>query len=240
MSSSTRTYVLVHGAFHGGWCWRRVADRLQAAGHRVFTPTCTGAGERLHLLTAEGGLETAVTDIINVLIFEELQQVVLVGHSFGGVVITGVADCEPDRIAHLVYLDGTVLEDGECAFDCLSTELAAKRMQDAHRTTGGLTMPPPPPATFGVTDAADAAWLRRRLTPQPLSTYTDLLHLSGPLGNGLPRTYIACTDPLYAPMTTSHTRARGQAGWAWRELVAAHDAMITAPDAVAEILLGLV
>lgn len=239
MSSSKRTYVLVHGAFHGGWCWRRVADRLQAAGQRVFTPTCTGAGERLHLLTAEGGLETAVTDIINVMIFEELQDVILVGHSFGGVVITGVADCEPDRIAHLVYLDATVLEDGECAFDCLSAEVAATRRQAARRTTGGLTMPPPPPGTFGVIDAVDTAWLRRRLTPQPMSTYTDPLHLSGPPGNGVPKTYIACTKPLYAPMAMSHTRVRGQEGWDWRELPTGHDAMITAPDAVVEILLSI-
>jgi Predicted hydrolases or acyltransferases (alpha/beta hydrolase superfamily) len=240
MSSHARTYVLVHGAFHGGWCWRRVADRLLAAGHRVFTPTCTGNGERLHLLTAEGGLETAIADVVNVLIFEELENVILVGHSFGGVVITGVADCEPDRIAHLVYLDGTVLESGECALDHLPATLAAKRRQDAQRTTAGLTIPPPSPADFGVTDAADTAWLRRRLTPQPLTTYTERLLLSAPFGNGRPKTYIACTAPLYTPLAASHARARGQSGWHWCDVPSGHDAMITAPDAVAGILLDLV
>lgn len=240
MSSSMRTYVFVHGAFHGGWCWRRVADRLGAAGHRVFTPTCTGVGERLHLLTAQGGLETAVADIVNVLIFEELKDVILVGHSFGGVVITGVADCEPERLRHLVYLDATILADGECALEQLPTEIAQRRRRDAQRTTGGLTMPPPSPTDFGVTDAADAAWLRRRLTPQPFATYTDHLHLSAPLGNGLTKTYVACVDPVYAPLASSHVRVRGQAGWQWCELAAGHDAMITAPDAVSEILLNIV
>lgn len=240
MSSHARTYVLVHGAFHGGWCWRRVADRLLAAGHRVFTPTCTGNGERLHLMTAEGGLETAIADIVNVMLFEELEQVILVGHSFGGVVITGAADCEPDRIAHLVYLDGTILESGECALDHLPAALATKRRLDAKRTTGGLTIPPPSPVDFGVTDAADAAWLRRRLTPQPLTTYTEQLLLSAPFGNGLPKTYIACTDPAYAPLAASHVRARGQPDWNWREVATGHDAMITAPEAVARILLDLV
>lgn len=239
MSSNTRTYVLVHGAFHGGWCWRRVADRLCAEGHRVFTPTCTGTGERLHLLTAQGGLETVVADIVNVLIFEELEKVILVGHSFGGVIITAAADCEADRISHLVYLDGVVLEDGECALDHIPAGLAAQRRLDARRTSQGLTIPPPSPEVFGVTDEADAAWLRRRLTPQPLATYTDALNLSAPFGNGLERTYIACTNPRYTPLATSHERARSQPGWHWQELPTGHDAMITAPEAVAALLLDL-
>ena len=239
MLSNTRTYVLVHGAFHGGWCWRRVADLLRAAGQCVFTPTCTGTGERFHLMTAQGGLDTLVADVVNVLIFEELTDVILVGHSFGGAVITAAADCEPERLRHLVFLDGVVLEDGECALDHLPPGLAAQRRRDAVRTSHGLTIPPPPPEAFGVTDENDAAWLRRRLTPQPLATYTDALHLSAPLGNGVAKTYIACTNPGYAPLRISHDRALAQPGWHWQELPTGHDAMITAPNAVAAVLLGI-
>ena len=239
MPSQSRTYVLVHGAFHGGWCWSRVAGRLRAEGHRVFTPTCTGSGERLHLMTAQSGLDTAIADIVNVLLFEELENVILVGHSFGGVVITGAADWEPNRIRHLVYLDGVILEEGECAFDHLPAGVAAQRCRDAARTSRGLTFPPPSPALFGVTVAADVAWLQRRLTPQPLATYKDVLHLSAPLGDSVAKTYIACTDPRYVPLTISHERIRHRTDWAWHELATGHDAMVTAPDAVAALLMGI-
>ncbi len=239
MSTPARTYVLVHGAFHGGWCWRHVADRLRQAGHQVFTPTCSGHGERLHLLTAQVCLETAVTDVVNCLLFEELKDVILVGHSLGGLVVTMAADWEPEYLRHLVFLDAVVLENGERALDHLPPELATHRQDDARRTSGGLTIPPPPPTAFGVCDATNSAWLRRRLTPQPLAPYTERLQLSAPFGNGIPKTYIACTDPLYAPLALSHQRARQQAGWSYYDLPAAHDAMITAPGAVADLLLRI-
>ncbi|NJO56649.1 MAG: alpha/beta hydrolase [Rhodospirillales bacterium] len=239
MANAQRTYVLVHGAFHGGWCWRRVADRLVAGGHRVITPTCTGLGERLHLLTAEGGLETAVADIVNVLIFEELEDVILVGHSFGGVLITAAADCEPRRIRHLVYLDAMVLDDGESALSHLPPDVAAERRRSANRSSHGLTMPPPPPSAFNVTDTADVDWMSRRLTPHPFATYTDALHLSAPMGNGLPKTYIACTNPAYAPLAPSRARVCTQPGWSWHDLATGHAPMITAPDALTSLLLEI-
>ncbi len=235
----TRTYVLVHGAWHGGWCWRRVADRLRAAGQRVLAPTCTGLGERAHLLSPAVGLATFVEDVLGVLEAEELEDVVLVGHSFGGAPVTGVADRVPGRVRHLVYLDAVVLEDGRSALDLVPPELAAARVRAAEETSGGLTLPVPAPAAFGVTRPADVAWLERRLTPHPFRTYTDRLWLAGPAGGGLPRTYVACTSPAYAPLAAVRERVRREAGWAWAELAAAHDAMVTAPAGLAELLLRI-
>ena len=239
MTAMAKTYVLVHGAWHGGWCWRHVADRLRAAGHRVLAPTCTGLGERAHLLSPTVGLATFVEDILGVLEAEELEDVVLVGHSFGGAPVTGVADRVPGRVRHLVYLDAVVLEDGQSALGLIPPELAAARVRAAEETSGGLTLPVPPPGAFGVTEPADVAWLRRRLTPHPLRTYTDRLRLAGPVGNGRPRTYIACTSPAYSPLAAVRDRVTGWEGWGWAELAAAHDAMVTAPGELSELLLRI-
>src|ERR1700678_102881 len=122
-ATTAQTFVLVHGAWHGGWCWSRVADRLRAAGHRVFTPTQTGLGERKHLLSKDITLDTFTTDIVNVIEAEELSDIILVGHSFGGNAISGVADVMPERIRHLVYLDSLVVEGDKSPFDGLSAEV---------------------------------------------------------------------------------------------------------------------
>jgi pimeloyl-ACP methyl ester carboxylesterase len=151
-----QTFVLVHGAWHGGWCWSRVADRLRAAGHRVFAPTQTGLGERKHLLSKEITLDIFTRDIANVIEAEELTNIVLVGHSFGGLVISGVADAMPERIRHLVYLDSLVVEGGKSPFDSLPPEVASARKKAAEESSGGLSLPPPPPSAFGVSDANDA------------------------------------------------------------------------------------
>ena len=233
------TYVLVHGAWHGGWCWRRVADRLRAAGHVVLTPTCTGLGERSHLLSRAITLETFTQDVVNAIEFEELTDVILVGHSFGGSAITGAADRIPERIRHLVYLDAAILRDGESPFSILPPELVAARTREAEESSGGLSLPAPPPAAFGVTDPGQAAWLRRRLTPHPFTTYTSRLRLEGPPGNNLPRTYVARTDPSYAPLQATRDWVRRQPDWQWAELATGHDAMVTAPAELARMLIHI-
>lgn len=228
-------FVLLHGACHGGWCWVRVARLLRAAGHEVFTPTLTGSGERAHLLTADVGPATLVQDVVAVLENEELRDVVLVGHSFGALVALGVADRVPHRLRRLVLLDGVVVEPGEPAFAGLPPEAVAARIAAAE-ASGGLTYPPPPAGAFGLTDPDDLAWVARRLTPQPLRSYSEPFGLRAPLGNGLPVSYVCCTDPPYPAIHSAHTIVRRE-GWVWRELATGHDAMITAPDAtVAELL----
>lgn len=231
------TFVLVHGAWHGGWCWRRVADRLQAAGHRVFCPTLTGLGERAHLLTREVGLDTHIADVIALLEAEELTDVVLVGHSYAGTVITGVADAAKTRLRKLVYVDAAIVEDGECWSSHAIPEVAAQRRRLARETSDGLSMPVPDAAVFGIPDAADRAWVQRRLTPHPFKPFDQVMRWRNPIGNGLPRLYIDCVDPVYANLSAVKAKFRGQPGWPFVELKAGHDAMVSAPEALTRILL---
>jgi pimeloyl-ACP methyl ester carboxylesterase len=229
-------FVLVHGSGHGGWCWIRVARLLRAAGHEVFTPTLTGHGERAHLLTADVGPATMVQDIVAVLENEQLRGVVLVGHSLGALVTLGVADRVPHRLRRLVLLDGLVVEPGERGFDGFPPEAAEDRTAAAKASATGLAYPVPSAAGFGVTDPDDRAWVDRRLTPQPLRSFSESFGLRTPLGNGVPVTYIGCTDPPYPMVRSGHAIVRRE-GWEWRELATGHDAMISAPDATAAELL---
>jgi pimeloyl-ACP methyl ester carboxylesterase len=207
-------FVLVHGAAHGGWCWVRVARLLRAAGHDVFTPTLTGIGERAHLLTPDVGPATMVQDIVAVLENEELRDVVLVGHSFGALVALGVADRVPHRLRRLVLLDGLVVEPGGRGFDGVPPEVAESRAAAAEASPNSLAF------------------------PQPLRSYTESFGLRDPLGNGLPVTYICCTDPPYPTLRTGQAIARRE-GWEWRDLATGHDAMISAPEGTAAELLRL-
>jgi pimeloyl-ACP methyl ester carboxylesterase len=232
----SRTFVLVHGAWHGGWCWRSVSDRLRASGHRVFAPTCTGLGERAHLLSRTITLDTFTRDVSGVIEAEELHDIVLVGHSFGGLPVSGVADRMPERIRSVVFLDSMLVQPGRTPADGLTAEVAAARRKAAEETSGGLSLPTPPASAFGVTGPADAAWLERRLTPHPFSTYASRLEIGNAVGNGLPCTYVACTRPAYLPLEGARTWARQQAGWRWEEIATGHDAMVTAPEELAGML----
>jgi hypothetical protein len=143
------------------------------------------------------------------------------------------------RIRHLVYLDSLVVEGGKAPFDNLAAEVVAARRKAAEESSGGMSLPNPPPSVFGVLDSADAEWVRRRLTPHPLSTYTSKLNIRGPVGNNLPRTYVHCTNPSYAALQASRDWVKAQAGWRWAEIATGHDAMVTAPDELARLLIDL-
>jgi pimeloyl-ACP methyl ester carboxylesterase len=229
-------FVLVHGACHGGWCWSRVARLLRAEGHDVFTPTLTGFGERSHLLGPEVGPKTLVQDVVGVLEWEELSDVVLVGHSFGALVALAVAGRVPELLRRVVLLDGVVVEPGAPGFDGLPPAAVESRTAAAEAFDGGLSYPPPGAAAFGLTDPADIEWVQRRLTPQPMRAYTEPFPLRAPLGNGLPVTYVCCTDPPYPAIHSAHAIVRRE-GWEWRELATGHDAMISDPGATAAELL---
>ena len=228
-------FVLIHGAGHGAWCWRRVAGPLRAAGHEVHTPTLTGVGERLHLYTPAVGLATMIQDVVAVIEAEELTDAVLVGHSFGAMIALGVADRLPERLARLVLLDGVVVEAGRCAMDCLPPDVAARR--EAEAAAHGGQMQPLTAAGYGVLDPGDAAWVDRHVTPHPIRSYQDPLELTAELGNGLPVRYVVCTDPPYPAIHSGHDVVRRH-GWPVTELATGHDAMITAPGAVVELLLS--
>ncbi|GAA4502490.1 alpha/beta fold hydrolase [Actinoallomurus oryzae] len=222
------TYVLVHGAWHGAWCWRDVAEALRAAGHRVHLPTLTGLGERVHLYSPEIGLRTHVDDIVNLLRYEDLRDVVLVGHSYAGLVVREAADREPDRVARLVLLDAWAGRDGESLHD-----LAPQRFLDwlDSVTTDG-TIPVTPTAMVGVTAPDQVARLERLLTPQPRRTFADPTRLTGAVEA------IACRAVLCTPSgPMPFPRIAEEFGWATTVLDVGHDAMVTAPEELANILL---
>jgi pimeloyl-ACP methyl ester carboxylesterase len=225
------TFVLVHGAWHGGWCWKKVTPLLRAAGHEVYTPTLTGLGERAHLLSREVDLDTHTTDIVNVLDYEELTDVILVGHSYAGLVIPGVAHRLPGRVAHLVYLDAFVPRDGQSLLD-LNPGSAAQQAR-VREEGDGWRLTPPPGARFGVTDEADGARLASRLGPQPFATFTQPVrmgHSASPAA-----TYILCTQP--EGFRRFAEQVRDDPGWRYRELATGHDAMVTQPRELADLLL---
>jgi pimeloyl-ACP methyl ester carboxylesterase len=236
-TANRKTFVLVHGAWHGSWCWRAVAAGLRERGHTVHTPTQTGLGERAHLISKSITLDTFVDDIANVIKYEELDDIVLVGHSFGGSSISGVADRMPERIRRLVYLDSSILENGQSPFSRLPKDIVEARTKLAETSSGGLSIPPPPASAFGVTDPAQAKWLEARLTPHPFSTFASPLNLAHKVGNGRPATYIVCADPVYAPLQSSRDWVRKN-GMTVREIRAGHDAMVVAPEALTEMLMA--
>lgn len=237
-SDTTRTFVLVPGAWHGAWCWSRVTSLLRAQGHQVFTVTQTGLGERSHLLSRSITIDTFIQDVVSVIEWEDLTNVVLVGHSFGGVTISGVADRIPNRLSRLIYLDALVLQDGESPFDSFAPEMVAARRKAAELATGGLGIPVPDPKDFGVTDPSDSAWVRAKCTPHPISTYESKLSLKHPVGNGLPLAYVA-VRPLYANRANVRSMVRANPRWNYTEMDAGHDMMVTSPQPLVGRLIAI-
>ncbi|TXL77519.1 alpha/beta fold hydrolase [Vineibacter terrae] len=233
-----RTYVLIHGAWHGGWCWRKVVPRLAAAGHRVLAPSLPGLAERADLLSAAVGLDTHIDDVVTLLEREDLRDVVLVGHSYGGLVITGVADRAASRLAHLAYLDAVIVNSGEAWSATHSPALAATWARLA-APSGGISVPPPDAGAFGIARTDDRAWVNRQLTPHPYRTYTQPLRLTRPPGAGLRKTHIACRGPGALSAAARRVRIDEAAGWSTRAIDAAHDAMVTEPARLAALLLSL-
>lgn len=234
------TYVLVHGGAHGGWCYQRVARILRAAGHDVYTPTMTGVGERAHLVSADVDLDLHIRDIVAVLHYEDLRDVILVGHSYGGMVITGVADRATDRIGRLVYLDAATPVNGQSLVDVAGPIIEAVR--PAGKVIDGveLVLLPSSDAArlYGVTDPDDMAWMAERLTGHPWQCFDQLLELTNEAGMlAIPRYHIVCTSTLSSrdPELVAKTRAEGRL---W-DVDTGHDLMITEPEAVADLLLGV-
>jgi pimeloyl-ACP methyl ester carboxylesterase len=186
------TFDLIHGAFHGGWCWKKVTPLLRAKGHEVFAPTLTGLGERAHLLSTEIDLSLHIHDVVNVLEYEDLQGVVLVGHSYAGMVISGVASQVPARLAQLVYLDAAVPRDGESRLDLVDDDLRTS-VEARVRTHGDGWKIPVTESNLDnwrITDPGDRAWVWPRLAPHPFETYREIVRLSEAAIEGIPRTFI--------------------------------------------------
>lgn len=228
-------FVLVHGAWHGAWCWKRILPGIWAAGHRAFAVTLSGTGERAHQLSRDITLRTHVDDVAAVVEAEELQQAILVGHSYGGMVITGVADRLPERIARLVYLDAVVPLPGE---SWSSTHPEQTRQQRRQAIAASGSIPPADPALFGL-EGEDAAWVARRQRPQPGGVYEDVLQFDAARVASLPRSFIDCTAPALATIAVMRERVRRESGWQVAEIPTGHDPMISAPAELLELLLGM-
>ncbi|MFY1637983.1 alpha/beta fold hydrolase [Solwaraspora sp. WMMB335] len=232
-TSGSRCYVLVHGAWHGGWCWDRVAPLLRDAGHLVHAPTLTGLSERAHLLSPAVGLDTHTEDVVRLLDTLDLRDVVLVGHSYAGQVVTAVADRRPWRLARRVYLDAFVGADGEAARDLLPETVARHWAESAAESGFGWLVPVRDLSVLGVDDPIDVDWLTPRLTPHPWKTYTDALRLSG-AGDDVPASFVECVAWMRV-FRAQADRAR-RLGWPVHELRTGHEAMVTAAGALADVL----
>ena len=231
------TFVLVHGAWHGSWCWKRVRRALQARGHEVFTPTLTGVADRLHLLSPQVDLETHITDVTNLIRWEELADVVLCGHSYGGCVISGVADRVSDRIGALVYLDAFVLENGQSNHDTLPAELRNAQIEAARQAGEGWKIPPITAEALGV-NAKDRDWVNRQCTMQPLATIQQPIHLTGAINRIENVTFILANGWGPSPFPPFYEQAKAQ-GWKTLTMSCGHDVMLDQPEELVEELLAL-
>jgi pimeloyl-ACP methyl ester carboxylesterase len=244
------TYVLVGGGWLGGWCWQRVARRLREDGHDIYPVTLTGLGERVHLASPQVDLDTHITDVVNLIEFEDLHDVVLLGHSYAGLVVTGVADRVPERISHLVYLDTGPIPNGTALIETFPAEARRHIERQVDESGDGWRFPVPPQeemATFGSLEGLDDARLealRSRAVDQPFGTFTQPLRLENPAREALPKVGILCSfsleevqaiiasgNPVFREMTSPN--------WRFVELPTGHYPMFSRPNDLAAVLLDL-
>ncbi len=231
-------FVLVHGAWHGGWCWRRVVEILATKGHRVYAPSLTGLGDRTHLLTADVGLASHVDDVLAVIETEELREVVLCAHSYGGAVATQVADRMPGKIGALVFLDALLPEDGRSLLDLNTPERRQAILSRVVETPHGSVIPAAPAIIYALASPNDVAWVDRRCVPQALRSFADPAVVTG-AWRQIPVLAYACTL-RFQPTDFRDIAAQLAADGHFRvsELDCGHDAMIDVPDDVARLLLS--
>jgi pimeloyl-ACP methyl ester carboxylesterase len=220
------TFVMVHGAWHGGWCWRDVADPLRQLGHNVYAPSLTGLADRAHLLTSDVDLETHVTDISSLIVWEDLQEVVLCGHSYGGAVVTRVADEIPDRLGAIVYLDAFRPADGETIVELAGWDVPVEE-----------TMAPPPAAVLGL-EGENAAFVERKMMPHPSRALTARMRGRKPLATHIAPTYVLATGWHGVPhFTAVYEEARTDSRWTSMLVDSSHDPMIDRPQVVVDVLM---
>jgi pimeloyl-ACP methyl ester carboxylesterase len=226
------TFVVAHGAWSAGWAWKKMRPPMRAAGHDFWTPTYTGLGERAHLANPDVSLDTHIEDIVAVLEAEDLHDVYLIGHSYGGMVATGIADRARARIKHLIYLDAFAPKDGQSAFDLQKPEQVAQRREAARKDGDGwrLATGPMPPDTA----PEDVAWATPRRKPQPIKTFEQRLTLSAE--PSAPRTYIYCKRARPDDNFRQFLDRAKREGWRTYEIDASHNPHITAPDMLMKIL----
>jgi pimeloyl-ACP methyl ester carboxylesterase len=232
---AARTFVLVHGSWHGGWCWRRVADRLERRGHKVYTPTLTGLGERVHLLTAKVDLNTHITDVVNVIKFEDLRNIVLVGHSYAGCVISGVAEEMLPTIASIVFVDAFLPEDGQRMLDLTPANLRDAALEA--QSKGEIARPIVPAAAFKVNEQ-DQAWVNSKLTPQPLGPTFTPNKFAGARAKVAKKTYIRAQGYPMPGFDKWLAQCKADPTWRTHSIDCGHDIMVDRPDELTELLIA--
>lgn len=239
------TFLLVHGAWHGGWCWKKIVPLLRKTGSEVLTPTLSGLGDRSHLTQqldpSAIDLDLHIRDIVQVIEYEDLEQVVLVGHAYAGMVITGVAEICPERLAHLVYLNGVIPANGES----MANQLAAVRGAEFAAWVAGVIergegFLPAPTKTeirsrWGISDPDDLEWMSHHVTPQPVAAMASPVRISNPDAAAVPRSFICGAEAGFQVVANRVE----EAGWAVYHVDSGHDTMVTHPRELAEILLGI-
>jgi pimeloyl-ACP methyl ester carboxylesterase len=239
-------FVLVHGAWHGGWVWRHVVQALSGAGHRVHAVTLTGLGERAHLMSPAITLETHIADVVNAIEMEEMDQVVLAVHSYAGMIGTAVADRRPERLRHLVYVDAVVPKPGESWSSTHASATREARLAAA-QASPDFSFPAPDPTVFGLANQG-LEWVRRRQTPHPGHTYQATVDFDPQRVAAIPRTFVNCTQPALATIDAIRSRLVDNGFWngAWQsgagarviELPTGHDPMVSMPAELTRILLA--
>jgi pimeloyl-ACP methyl ester carboxylesterase len=236
---SKPAFLLVHGAWHGGWCWDAVAGLLRAQGHAVWAPTLPGMAEDALNATPQINLDSHIRAVMNLIDDKGLRDFALVGHSYGGMVVSGVADQRADRLRSLVYLDAFLPDDGQGMSDILPPSSWSRSRDAAEKSSSGFLIPSPPPAFFGIPPEL-AAKVQPLLTGQPIATFTQRIQFRhGGWKAVTRRTYIGCDQPAAATLTTFaaiKNRVKAEPGWRYQSLAAGHDAMLTQPRELADAL----
>jgi pimeloyl-ACP methyl ester carboxylesterase len=234
-AGNRKTFVLIHGAYHGGWCWRRVADLLEAKGHKVYAPSLTGCGDRTHLLNKDVNLDTSITDVVNIFKYENLKGACLVPHSFGGWAASGALEQIGDRVSSIVWLDAFKPESGQKGTDYISP--FSKKALDEAVARGELSRKPPKSKQFGVNDK-DQDWVDSKLTPQPNAVALQAIKLTGAVERVAKKTYIRA--PRYKQAAFDKAFEQCKANKSWQTFVSensGHDVMVDQPQWLADILL---
>lgn len=232
MLTTSKTFVLTHGAWCGGWCWRRVADLLEAKGHKVYTPTLTGLGERSHLINGGITLDTHIMDVVNLFAWEQLTDVVLVSHSYGGFVASGAIERVQSSISAVAYVDAFLPQNGESLFDLRPKDQPVAQFGHAKDEIG---IPPPPARAFNV-NQKDQAWVDAKMTPQPIGTFTSQITLSGARNSIQKKAYIRSTGYENPRYDSYFAAAKADPAWRTAQIDSGHAMMIDAPTQLADTL----
>lgn len=232
--SGAQNVMFVHGSCHGGWCWKKLVQYLNPNEFNIFLPTLTGLGERSHLANEKTDLYTHIEDILQVFKYEDLSNVILIGHSYAGMVISGVAEVIPDKIKLLIYLDAYIPQDGKTAFDLVPGLMDLYKGRTMHDQNKPWLVKSYTPHEFDISDTKDVQWVEPKLVPMPWHTHTQPLKIKNKESMKIPKAFV--TSGAFGEGMFQRQTEEEKNKWDYYELKRGHDVMITAPEELARIL----